>query len=126
MAEPLRHPGRPCSNCPWRLDAPPGEFPACRYESLTATAGRPGKEVGFSAPIFACHRSRDGEEFACAGWLATVGYDHLGMRLAVAMGRLEPAAFEPGPDWPPLYATYADLAVANGVDPDDEVLRRCR
>jgi hypothetical protein len=105
---------RPCDECPWRLDAVPGRFPACRYDALTATAGAPGAEAGLDAPMFACHKSPEGGERACASWLAVVGAEHLGVRLAVALGRLDPDALRPGPGWPALYSSYAELHAANG------------
>lgn len=108
---------RPCDECPWRRDAPPGRFPACRYEALSATAGGPGREAPFGAPMFACHKSPDGRERACASWLAVVGADHLGVRLALALGRMPPEALSPGEDWPPLYSTYEELAEANRAGP---------
>lgn len=108
---------RPCANCPWRRDAAPGEFPASRYEALTATSGSPGNEVPIGAPLFACHKTAEGKEIACAGWLAAVGRYHLGMRVAVLDGRLDPAAFDPGPDWPELYGSYAEMATVNGHTP---------
>jgi hypothetical protein len=60
--------------------------------------------------MFACHLSPQGAEYACAGWLATVGRDHLGVRLAVATGRLDPAVLDPRPGWPPLFDTYEEMA----------------
>jgi hypothetical protein len=57
--------------------------------------------------------THEGREQACAGWLAVAGYGHLGVRLAVAMGRLPAGALEPGEDWPGLYASYDELAAAN-------------
>jgi hypothetical protein len=59
------------------------------------TSGTPGREAPAGAPMFAGHASKEGGEYACAGWLAAVGHEHLGVRLAVAMGRLDPAALSP-------------------------------
>jgi hypothetical protein len=101
---------RPCDECPWRADAEPGRFPACRYDELRATT-----EQRFGAPLFACHKTPDGHDRTCAGWLATVGHRHIGVRMAVATGRLDPAALEPGSDWPELYESYEELAEANGA-----------
>lgn len=92
----LQHCVRPCWNCPWRRDSVAGEFPAERYKALRATAGSPGAEAGFGAPMFACHKSEPGRDRACAGWLARSGTDHLGVRLAVALGRLPASALQPG------------------------------
>lgn len=116
MPEPLAHAARPCPNCPWRRDVEPGEFPACRYDALAATAGQPGTEADLFAPLFACHKSREGAEYACAGWLASVGRDHLGVRFAVITGRLDPATLDPGPDWPPLFDSYAEMAATQAGD----------
>lgn len=68
--------------------------------------------------MFACHKSADGQEQACAGWLAAVGYHHLGVRLAIAMGRLDPDTLKPGDGWPRLFESYAAMTTAQA--------RRCR
>lgn len=109
----LPHCVRPCSNCPWRKDSPAGEFPAARYETLRATAGSPGNEAGLVAPIFACHKSEPGRDRACAGWLAVVGVEHLGIRLAVTLGRLPARMLRPGADWPDLFGSYEEMADRN-------------
>jgi hypothetical protein len=110
----LAHAKRPCGECPWRRDTPAGKFETCRYDALRATTGGPGAEVGLNAPMFACHMSPDGREYACAGWLAVAGRDHLGVRLAVALGRLDRAVLDPGDGWPELFGSYEEMAVAQG------------
>lgn len=101
---------RPCDECPWRVDAEPGRFPSCRYDALRDTTVQ-----RLGAPIFACHKSPEGGERACAGWLAVEGHRHISVRLACAAGRLDPAALEPGDGWPVLYASYDELAAANAA-----------
>jgi hypothetical protein len=108
-------PGRPCAECPWRRDVTPGQFPAERYDALRNTHGYRGREAPLGAPMFACHKSRDGQEFACAGWLAVEGHDHLGVRVAVAKGVIPSEALEPRDDWPDLYASYDEMAKAQGA-----------
>jgi hypothetical protein len=66
-----------------------------------------GPDVG--ASVFACHQSRQGEEFACAGWLATVEHRPPSVRLAVVTGRLDPVALKPGADWPELHDNYQEV-----------------
>jgi len=111
MTVSLPHRRRPCAECPWRRDTTPGQFPASRYDALRNTSEQhPGAEPDFNAPLFACHKSPQGHEEACAGWLAAVGHRHLGVRLAVAQGRLSGAALEPGDGWPPLFDSYAEMA----------------
>lgn len=101
-------------------DGRPGQFPACRYEQLENTSGRPGAEAGLDAPLFACHKTAEGREQACAGWLATVGREHLGVRLAVATGRLPVAALDPGDGWPPLFDTYIEMAATQAAHDQPE------
>jgi hypothetical protein len=107
---------RPCDECPWRRDTLPGKFPACRYDALRETAGRAGAEAPLGAPMFACHKSPEGGERACAGWLAVVGYEHLGVRVALARGRLDPAAMQPGDGWPDLFGDYDEMAATQGIE----------
>lgn len=39
----------------------------------------------------------------CAGYLAVVGRDHLGVRLKVMAGHLPETVLDPGEGWPALY-----------------------
>jgi hypothetical protein len=64
--------------------------------------------------MFACHKSPDGREEACAGWLAVTGSEHLGVRMAVLTGRLEPEQLRPREGWPELFSSYAEMAEAQG------------
>lgn len=103
----------PCAECPWRRDTPPGQFAACRYEGLTETSTQP--QVASVAdivrqPMFACHKSPEGREEACAGWLAVAGHENLAVRLAVATGRLPGVALEPGEGWPRLFDSFEEMA----------------
>lgn len=115
MGDPFPLPRRrfPCNECPWKRDSPPGQFPASRYEELRATSD----QSGIAAPMFGCHRGEPGTnaDLACAGWLAVAGVEHLGIRLAVITGRLEPEDLQPGEGWPDLYGSYQELAAANGA-----------
>lgn len=112
----IPHATRPCAECPWRTDVPVGKFASCRYAALRDTSGAPGREVGLDAPMFACHVSQEGKDRACAGWLAVAGVEHIGIRLAVAMGRLPADTLEPKPGWPDLYESYDAMAEANQGD----------
>ena len=117
----LPHRRHPCTECPWRKDTPPGQFTAERYEALQATSEqRPGDEPGLDSPMFACHRTAEGREQACAGWLAAVGHRHLGVRLAVMQQRLPVHVLEPQPGWPTLFETYAEMAERQAQKRDDE------
>ncbi len=112
MSEPIRQWAmkKTCSECPWLKTAMPGRFPPERYEALKETAN--GSFCGFPQPLFACHKSRDGEELTCAGFLKVVGYDNIAVRLAAMRERVDLSEIEASG---PLYGSYKKMAEANGV-----------
>lgn len=100
---------RPCSECPWKVDTKPGQFPACNYQRLENTSDV-NRQPGLTDPMFACHKTPEGEERACAGWLAVEGHAHIGVRLAVAQRRIPVEALTPGDDWPELFKSFREMA----------------
>ena len=104
---------KPCPGCPWRVDKDASDIPAFSLEKAEALARTSpcAEGVGptFDDTLFACHQSHEGQEFSCAGWLATVGHRHPRVRLAVAMGRLPSSALEPQADWPELHASFQEV-----------------
>ena len=110
---------RPCPECPWQRKAPPGKFDADRYRQLAGTARQTMDGV------FACHMSAEGGEIACAGYLATTGATSIRVRVWFAAGLVDLHAIDAAarePDYPDLYGSYAEMAVANGVPADDPAL----
>lgn len=111
----LPHRIYPCDECPVRTDNrdnPKSQFPAERWRALHASIDDGyGGSAGFGAPIFGCHKGAPGtdEDLACAGWLASFGGRNMAIRIALIGGRLNPAALEPGPNWPRLYETWEDM-----------------
>lgn len=103
----------PCPECPWRKDVAPGQFPAERFRVLAATA------YDLAITMFACHKSPEGKEFACAGFILNGATHNLGFRLSRIDWRAVNCGF-------PLHENYRAMAIANGVDADDPVLRPCR
>lgn len=104
---------KPCPSCPWRVDKDASDIPNFDLdlaENLAATCpDKRGMGPDYGASMFACHQSRDGAEIACAGWMATVGHRHPGVRLAVAMGRLDASALRPRAGWPDLHQNYQQV-----------------
>jgi hypothetical protein len=112
----MNHRPKPCAQCPWVKSTPPGQFPAERYEELKATTGSPGCEVPIGAPVFGCHKTAPGKEMPCAGWLAGVGWHHMGIRIAVATGGLPLEAVDPpsDSDYPEVFTDYEEMATHQG------------
>lgn len=112
----MKHAKIPCAECPWRRDVPPGKFPPERFRALADCAYDMGRQV------FACHMSKEGEEFACAGFLLQSAAHNLSVRLALARGDFRQDVNSPYV----LYATYREMAAANGVKRNDPALKQCR
>lgn len=104
---------RPCSTCPWRLDAPTGVFPPEVFRHSARTT------YDLADSVFACHISGSEHPKTCAGFLMR-GADH---NLAVRMSRTDYSSVHSDV---PLYDSYRDMAIANGVHPDDPALAPCR
>jgi hypothetical protein len=99
----------PCPSCPWRVDQDATVIPGFALdlaENLEATTRR-----DFGAPIFGCHLSREGAEFACAGWLAVYGTHSIAVRLMLISGQITPEALQPGEDWPELHESFEEVIV---------------
>lgn len=107
---------QPCPKCPWRKDAV-GEFSAESFRHSANTA------YDMSDHVFACHDSGTKKPAMCAGFLLR-GADHnLSVRLAYMQGRIQDDVTDGGCE---LHGSYREMAVANGVGPDEPVLKPCR
>lgn len=103
----------PCSNCPWRVDQV-GEFPADRYRDLAGCA------YDASFKIFTCHKSERHKPVVCAGFLLRNSANNVSCRLMHIDGGTDCRTDAE------LHGNYREMAIANGVGPDDPVLTRCR
>lgn len=98
---------QPCLSCPWRVDQDAQDIPNFSLdlaERLERTCHQ-----DFGAPVFACHQSRKGKEFPCAGWLAVYGANSIAVRMMVIGGRIQPDALQPGEDWPELHTDFEEV-----------------
>lgn len=96
--------------CPWRRDAPAGQFPPAVFEHSA-----PGNRTAGPRGRFGCHSSPPERALLCAGWLLA-GAD--GNTEVVGMMDSGVLARPKLPDGVELYGSYAEMAIANGVDPD--------
>lgn len=107
---------RPCTGaepCPWRRDAPRGQFPAAAYRH-SADTSRPGTNRAF-----ACHSSTSEKLKICAGWLLVEGHRNPQIHARMTFGDLARPEL---PEAVELYSSYRAMAIANGVDPADPAL----
>lgn len=101
-----------CPECPWRKDVPVGKFPPKRFVALAETA------YDLSGRVFACHLSPEGKEFACAGFVLQAHHN-----MALRLNRVDSRTVEATG---PLFETYRDMAVANGVRRSHPALKNTR
>lgn len=108
----------PCPECPWRVENA-GSFPAEAFRISAPTA------YDMADRTFACHMAGLEQPKKCAGALLSTGAEHnLKVRMALMRGSFRWDDVTAG--GVVLHKSYAAMAVANGVDPDDPALRGCR
>lgn len=105
---------KPCADCPWRKDAETDVWSKERFQMLAVDC----RDDGMKA--MACHKSGQEQPYACAGFLAQVGYESVGVRiLAMQGGETPDDIYTNGLD---LFETFEQMLEANDV----EVPRRNR
>lgn len=72
---------------------------------------------------FACHTAGASSPRLCAGFLLRGAHHNLAVRLDRMRGRILDDVVDGGHD---LFESYRDMAVGNGVDPEDPTLAPCR
>jgi hypothetical protein len=107
----------PCGGCPWVRENT-GEFPAQAFVHSANTA------YDMASNLFACHESGVCKPQTCAGFLLRGAGHNLSVRLKIMQGALDLAAVKE--DGRPLFDSYREMAVSNGVDPAHPALARCR
>lgn len=106
----------PCAECPWRKEHA-GSFPAEAFRHSAPTAYDMARET------FACHMSGKHAPTTCAGFI--LASDHnMNLRMAEIDGRLDYSKISDG--GADLFESYREMAIANGVDPDDPTIAPCR
>ncbi len=106
---------RPCSDCPWRKDAPPGYWHPDHFRDIWRNCQDDGLNV------MLCHKATKAPEsergkMPCIGWSRVMGFDAIGVRMLVLRGALTEADTAPQPGDPELYASFAEMMRANGID----------
>jgi hypothetical protein len=114
--QPCTRPADGTPTCPWARRAPVGKFPKEVFRHSARTA------YDLAETQFGCHTMSPETPTTCAGFLLSGAQHNLGARMhelkhgprTVHDGGLE------------LYRDYREMAIANGVDPDDPALAACR
>lgn len=107
----------PCKDCPWRRDAV-GVFPAEAFRLSAPTA------YDMSDRTFGCHTTGSSKPTICAGFLLRGSAHNLKVRMNLIAGDIDLSKVSDG--GVDLFNSYAEMAIANGVAPEDPVLKPCR
>lgn len=97
-----------CKNCPFRRSSPKaGEPGGSIPEYDTDEMRRAVHDVTEGRKVMRCHDSEPGDPRPCAGFLSVVGYESIGVRLAVALGHI--AEEDVGLEVPGLYGSLREM-----------------
>jgi hypothetical protein len=100
------------------MDVQVGVFPAEAFRESAPTS------YDSAIKTFGCHMNKVTASATCAGFLLRHGENNLGVRLALTDERIDPEDVADG--GLPVYPSYREMAIANGVSEDDPVLREVR
>jgi hypothetical protein len=109
-------PRRPCSNCPWRLDAPPEKWHRKHFRRIWRNCQDDGLSMMLCHKAPAQPTAAEREGMICQGWARVVGTDAIGVRLALMQGLVSPCEVADR-GGPPLHASFAEMMRANLVRP---------
>lgn len=102
---------RPCSNCPWRVDAPREHWDPTHFAEIWRNAQDDGIH------IVLCHKTKvktAPDAPVCQGWVRVVGERAVGVRIALYKGRVTvDEVLDRG--GPALFKTFAAMLRANKV-----------
>ncbi len=100
---------RPCENCPWRIDAPRQHWDPAHFVSIWRNCQDDGTE------IMLCHKSaRSTKTLPCQGWMRVLGFDAIGVRIAVMSG-LATMAEVTDRAGPRLFSSFSRMLRANKI-----------
>ena len=112
---------KPCNDCPWRKDAPPGHWHPDHFHSIWRTCQDDGTH------IMQCHKSKPESEqiLPCQGWVRVVGDEAIGVRIGLFKGTItrEELADRAGVGVT-LYASFEEMVRAQGIVPGPRNTRR--
>jgi hypothetical protein len=105
----------PCATCPWRKDSV-GVFPAQAFRISAHTA------YDASLVTFACHSTGAERPRDCAGFILKGSLHNVRARMNRADGKYQDV-IDGGHK---LFSSYREMAIANGVSPEDPIIKPCR
>ncbi len=104
---------RPCSSCPWRVDAKLGYWDPQHFVDIYRNCQNDGLHV------MLCHKSNampveERGDVPCQGWIRVMGFEAIGVRLLAMRNKItiEEVEDRGGPE---LFRTFAAMLRANKI-----------
>ena len=104
---------RPCSSCPWRVDAPRSYWDPQHFVSIFRNCQDDGLHTMLCHKSVALPKAERGD-IPCQGWIRVMGFDAIGVRLLVLRGRATHEEVEDKAG-PKLFPTFAAMMRANKI-----------
>lgn len=104
---------RPCSNCPWRIDAPRGYWDPQHFVDIWKNCQHDGLGT------MLCHKAytlpeEKRRDMPCQGWVRVMGYRAIGVRLLVVLQKVTKEEVE-DQEGPALFPTFTAMLRANKI-----------
>jgi len=104
---------RPCSNCPWRVDAPRGYWDPQHFVDIWQSC------QGDGLNIMLCHKANalpaeERESVPCQGWIRVLGFQAIGVRLLALQHQVTREEVE-DTEGPELFPSFAVMLRANKI-----------
>lgn len=104
---------RPCSNCPWRIDAPRKYWDPQHFIDVWGRCQDDGLHT------MLCHKSNaltadKRGDVPCQGWIRVMGFDSIGVRILVMRGKVTHEEVEDAAG-PKLFPTFTAMMRANKI-----------
>jgi len=104
---------RPCSNCPWRVDAPREHWDPQHFVDIYRNCQDDGLHV------MLCHKANElpkeqRGDVPCQGWIRVMGSSAIGVRILALRGKVTPAEIE-DTKGPELFPSFEAMLRANKI-----------
>lgn len=105
---------KPCDNCPWRRDAPTEYWDSDHFRDIWNNCQDDGMSVMLCHKATALPKAERGN-LPCQGWARVMGYEAIGVRIAVIQGVLTDDEVNDR-DAVDLYDSFEEMLEANGIE----------
>jgi hypothetical protein len=104
---------RPCSNCPWRVDAPREHWDPQHFVDIWRSCQDDGTHIMLCHKSFALPKS-ERSSVPCQGWIRAMGFNAIGVRVLAMQDKITIEEVE-DKKGPRLFPTFTAMMRANKI-----------